>query len=304
MANDREKLTEVLNSLEYSIDTFTDDERKTLADIMYWIIARDEINLHKLAARFSVDPTSAKTMVEFLINKKFLIVYKSGKIKVTDNIPKDLEWNLKHFYNDIDIEYATKGGLPQDKKKEISNILTRTNYDWFAVDEHVPENDNVVAIRIENRGDIVDESRADIEYAEAVYLARYVGTEWKIEPPHLLYDLSTMTKEEKVSDNEKVHVTHWAEVSEDEIERWEHRLDILGDYGWMKFEVDGYEEEKVYKAITLASSIISNNLQMMPENAFKDEVAYAYRVLIDIQNTMDQGGIAYGRNWDPEEGYC
>lgn len=282
--NDQETIANVLGSMEQNLNVFSDGEKQTLADIMYWAIARDDLNPVKLSSRFRVEMEHANTMIQFLINKKFFVV-KNQRLVVTKDIPADLMDNLKRFYDEELINNALKGVKPEDKR-EYSNILSRTQYLWFDLEEHVPENSEIVAIRVVDQNNVVDESRVDIEYSEAVYLARYTGTDWKIEPPYLAYDLGGMTKRDAIVDDERIKATHWAEVDEVEIERWKHRFDVIGDYA-LKFETDKEHREAVYKALSTAGGIITSALSSITDPSFRQKVIDAYQVVSDIQNTMD-----------------
>ncbi len=290
---DDKKIMEAIVENTTKIDTYSDDEKKTLADITYWIISKESVTPPEMSHRFNIDINAASTMVEFMVNKGLLIPV-GGKLIPNEKISEesDIIVNLRRFYSDEAILRAGNKDIPREEKEEISGIIANTDYEWISVDEHVPEEDEVVAIRIKNKANVIDETSVDIEYMESIYLATYSGTEWVIEPPYFAYDLSGITEGPKVLVSDDISVTHWAKVTDEEINKWNNRLNIIGDYDMMSFSVDKKCERKVYESLTIAARILFNNLRSIPNSAFREKVAYAYQVVSDIQAVIDNGGEA------------
>ena len=288
---DDKKIMEAIIENTSKIDTYSDEEKRTLADITYWILSKESVTPTEMSYRFNIDINAANTMIEFMVNKGLLIP-RGGKLIPNENISEenDIIVNLRNFYSDEEILRVGEKDTPREEKEERSRILSSTDYAWVSVDEHVPDEDEVVAIRIQNKGKIIDETSVDIEYMESVYVATYSGTEWIIKPPYLAYDLSGITEGEKVLVSDDITVTHWTKISDEEVQKWNDRLNVLGEYGMMSFSVDKNCEKKVYESLTIASRILFNNLRAIPNSAFREKVAYAYQVISDIQAVIDNGG--------------
>ena len=112
--------------------------------------------------------------------------------------------------------------------------------------------DKLVLIRLQSPDKVFMESRTEIVYLEDLKIAKFVNGVWEIEGPFPLFDFSPLSKFAKLNDD--TIVTHWAELSDKEIEAWHHRFDNHFEYNTFKVEIDDDKKEDIYRALILAAS--------------------------------------------------
>lgn len=272
-------------------------DMKMLTTIIFWALHYDQVTPQLMMLHFNCKEEFARASLVALhsigiINKSnpgddkepWSVMYN----EITD-IPNDLLNVLQmNGYTIVQISEALKG-LPKEKKKVSSNILTDKAHEWVSVADEFPEENKKCLIRFYDLEKIYLESRTEIVYLEDIKVAYYDGNEWKIEGPFPLYDFSPCSKNETI--NKGCIVTHWANVTEKELEQWEHRFDPHYQYTKFSIEIDDDKNEALYRALILAGSCISKEaIQYPSDNDVRIKLEEAYKFICDMQTVMDRGG--------------
>lgn len=186
--------------------------------------------------------------------------------------------------------------------KKVKSLILDKDDAWVDVTKALPNDGVMVMIRI------VDDSRTygvykdDPTYsvaAEDVKIGYYTSTDkgqkWYVAPPHPKYDYSPLSKGCKI--NESAHVSHWKIATEEDLEDYNNRFDILGTYDNLMIKVDEKNEETVYRALLWGSTFIrdyittlSNHKDIMDDpNAANtlEEFKILYNTLCDMQCLID-----------------
>lgn len=188
------------------------------------------------------------------------------------------------------------------KKKEISKILTDTTGDrkWISVKDKLPEPDQRVYIRFQNKQFVYAEDDKSIYYSEDLKLAKCVRDyndpdnmekcSWVIEPPYLKYDFSPLSQKDKLLQGSIV--THWSESTEEERDTWDNQDKPFGTYTKLRIEVDDQNEELMYKAIYHGVSTLGQYL-MAIQAKFQEDINRAaaqgnVKAVHDLKDAMDK----------------
>lgn len=177
------------------------------------------------------------------------------------------------------------------QKKIISNILQKKR-GWKRVDRELPNDARkLVLIRFmtTNPKFILTETETEVYPIEDMKIAFYTGEDWVICGPHPLFDFSPLSNKGEFRDN--VVVTHWSEVSDDELIAWACRYTPFNSYQKLSLHVDDDHKELIYRAILNAGSIM-DSMSMSQDVDEKERELYAmfHRALCDLQTCMDVGG--------------
>lgn len=179
----------------------------------------------------------------------------------------------------------------REKKKAGSIILTKGEREWNEVGSMMPDPNVPVIIRFENRNMIFAEDENDIIYAEDESVAKILSgsdgeTKWSIVPPYLKYNYSPLVDKDRLT--EDTVVTHWAPISPEELDAWEHRFDILGDYSKFSIQVSADYEELVYRSLLNGANLIARSCGGYLDAEGNELQAAMYAVLSDLQSCIDR----------------
>lgn len=272
-------------------------DMKMLATVIFWALHYDKVTTNLMVLHFNCKEEFAQASL--------VALHGLGVINRSNPNDENEPWTV--MINDIgdinsdmlnilqmngftikQISDALKG-LPTEKKKVASNILTDRTHTWFDLDKTKPEEDKLYLIRLCNKNKIFIESRTEIVYIEDIKIAKFVNNEWSIEGPFPLYDFSPCSKMESINDG--CIVTHFAEVNEKEIDQWHHRFDPHHKYDSLKIYVDDDNIEDFYRALIIASSCISKEAINYPEDhEVRIKLEEAYKYICDMQTALDRGG--------------
>ncbi len=180
-------------------------------------------------------------------------------------------------------------GLPKEKKKISSNILSDRAHEWTAVQDKAPEENIPIIIRICNPEKEFIETKTEIVYLEDTKIGLWDGNKWIICGPHPKYDFSPCSDKENL--REGCNVTHWAKCSGTELKGWKSRLDPHHKYDHMYIDVDEDKIEDLYRSLILACSCLAKEAIHYPKDhevRIKLEEAYGY--ICDFQAAFDRNG--------------
>lgn len=185
----------------------------------------------------------------------------------------------------------------EDKKKKLegSNILESNVDKWHNIKDIRPGAGQHVAIRLVNKHWIYKEDDEKIYYVEdekqGVFVKDYEHPDdptkgrWVIDPPHPKYDYGPISREDKLL--EGTVVTHWREITDEEIFEYQRRLSLstayMGDYEKLRLEVDKKHEEVVYRAIIHAAAALSK--RAIEEN--DRTMLTLHAILYDLASCID-----------------
>lgn len=147
-------------------------------------------------------------------------------------------------------------------KALVSNILHYGT--WHNADDVKPAEGQKVVIRMvdpdinhaitSNEKEILLDEDQKVAVFARDYDDKSNGV-WIIQPPHLKYDFSRLSKRDKINDG--VKVTHWREATETELTGWNNRLDPFNKYQQMIIKIDPEFEEGMYRSFVLSSHLLS-----------------------------------------------
>ena len=268
---------------------------KLLADAIFWVIHYDTVTPQMYMLKTGC--TEQFAMAAFVTLHKLGLIVKDNPnddkpwfvtVSRIEQLPNDMINMLSANGHDLKAISEAIKGLPKEKKKPTSNILKDKAHKWIEIDNsNMPT--NPVLIRLCNPGITFVESRTEIIYAEDLKIAEWDGGKWVIRGPYPLHDYSPCTDRDKI--NGGVDVTHWAEVTDKELEQWDHRYDSFHNYDTFSITVDDEMKEKLYHALVLAASALSNDsLQYPPEDETHKALQDAYEYICDLQVVFDRGG--------------
>lgn len=268
-------------------------DMKMLSTIIFWAIHYDTVNPNMMMLRFGCNEDFALATFTAMENIGVIQQINNAQWKVVASKIEELPNGLVNVlcangFTIKDISDAIKG-LPKDKKKISSNILAGETHKWNDIKEVPPTPFAPILIRMQDINQVFMESRTEIVYVEDLKIAHWNSEKWVIEGPFPKYDFSPCSDHENV--NEDCEVTHWAEVTEEDLDHWKHRYDPSQEYEEFKIDIDDAHEEELYKATILANSLIMREAMAYPEgheNRLRLESVYRY--MCDIQCAIDRGG--------------
>lgn len=270
--------------------------KKIIADAIFKTISKPvvTVSMMKLWHPFLTDDTISQLMVAMeqlsVISRLPNGDYQVNPRDLKDLIPPVL-WLLitEGRYKKEEIEEKLKS-LPPLKKKKVSGILTaeKSPYTWININETPAPVGKPVAIRFMDPNKSYGETFDIIVEAEDMKIATVdENGNWKILPPFPLFDYSPLSNKENI--NKECTVTHWAEVSDEEMNGWNTRFNPLGKYKLLKLEVDKEHQEIVYKSLLWASHFIKNAIENNSNPESAPELTKYYNILADLQYCMDSG---------------
>lgn len=268
-------------------------DMKILATSIFWALHYDTINMNMMMLRFGCNEEFAQAtfaamegigVIQKINNTTWAVC--AGSI---EELPNGLVNVLcANGFTIKNISDAIKG-LPKDKKKLSSNILAGENHKWIDINEKKPTPFAPVLIRMQDTNKVFAESRTEIVYVEDLKIAHWNSEKWIIEGPFPKYDFSPCSSHENV--NEDCIVTHWADVTEEDLDHWKHRFDPANEYEVFKINMDESHQEGLYKATLFANSLLMREAMAYPEDSEnRKRLEEAYRYMCDIQCVIDRGG--------------
>lgn len=176
-------------------------------------------------------------------------------------------------------------------KKRISKLLDEDR-GWHNIKDKLPDADKHVIIRMTNPHYIYYETDVEIYYAEDLKIAKCVKDyndpdnidkcTWSIIPPYPKFDYSPLSRYDRLL--EGTVVTHWADVSDEDIESWNNRFNITDAYLTLRFDIDDDHAELMYKALMYGAGVIGRAYTQE-----KSDELLAYHVMLqDLLNSMDK----------------
>lgn len=181
----------------------------------------------------------------------------------------------------------------KSNKTPVSIILNDPNSPrkWIDISESKPDPGVPVVIRIMNDSITFAEDDQNIIYAEDMKVGRMLvdkdngGESWYIEPPYTKYDYSPLSTRDKITKG--TIVTHWAELKEEELGWWKSRLNPVGDYNHLSFNISSEYEELMYLSIINGASFIARSVEGDINADGNEREAAMYGVLTDLQFCID-----------------
>lgn len=158
---------------------------------------------------------------------------------------------------------------------------------WFNTSEKLPDDGQKVVIRLcDPSMSIGKNAKGETVIIEDMKIGIYMDEKWMIAPPYPKFDYSPLSSGGTINDG--AIVTHWAvpeKGTEDdigEVEAWETRFSITGNYNRFVVEVDERYEQLLYRACSLGAACIR---RVYGEDA---DTLPMVAMLWDIQALMDQ----------------
>jgi hypothetical protein len=272
--------------------------RKVTANAIMFILKHDAISESDIVHRFKLSTEAAANVIKTMITARILgEANEYGFYPVIVKCLNDINEGIIEFLSDNgfskqDIVDAFKA-LTTEEKDEVSMILNEKR-NWIDINTTKPNENTPVVVRMVNKNMIYTENKSEVLYAEDVKIAEWDGEEWMIIPPYPKYDYSPITKFSEL--NEGTVVTHWAEVSDDELEDWKNRFNRFSDYN-MKIEIDPEHEEDVYRALMWGAAYIAkfggpDFANAQPGTGLRK----MYETLCDMQACIDSNNEKGGLN--------
>lgn len=179
-------------------------------------------------------------------------------------------------------------------KKVLSKVLL-DGHEWFSTSEidKVPRSEPLV-VRLEHPKTVIGEDKDVIMYMEDIKVAMLNKEgEWRILPPHPLYDFSPLSSKDHVYDG--VNVSHWRYPINNEVGEWAKRLMPINHYSKLVLEVDKDNERDVYIALIHAANAIVSRVDPEiwnnPDDDRANQEKKDWAILCDLQSAMDYPGI-------------
>lgn len=270
------------------------ESKKTIANVIFDTLKKPILSYKIMRLRYPRFNDATLNDLLLLMQQLSIITdMHNGEYQVNPRKPADLAppvlWLLMtdgKFKKEEIEEVLAK--LPPIEKKEVSSILSENSeFDWINIeDQPAPEN-KPVAIRFYDPSKNYGESADMIFIAEDMKIATLEDGIWSILPPYPLYDYSPLSN--KSSINENCIVTHWAEVSDEEMEGWNTRFNPLSTYKHLNIEVDKDHEELLYKTLLWSSRFIRQAMEANKDNGTSGDLMKYYEILCDLQYCMDTG---------------
>lgn len=277
-------------------------DMRILSDIIFWTIHYDYVTPQMLQLKFGCKP-------EFAI-AAFQALYQMGVIGKNnpnddkepwvvmyvdiEDIPNEMINVLCQNGKDIKMIIKALEGLPKEKKKVQSNILSDKTHKWIDIEDESPNNGETVLIRIVNPNKIYMENRTELVYMEDLKIATYYPNDqdkFLIEGPFPLFDYSPCSLGRFIKYDEGAKVTHWERVIKDQLHQWKHRFDPHSKYETLKLDCSEDHIEELYRALVLAASCIGKEaIQYPKDHEVRLKLEKAYNYMCDLQATMDRGG--------------
>ena len=292
-------MTKINQPIQESVDMLPNVDqgsKKIIADAIFKTISKPvvTVSMMKLWHLFLTDDTIGQLM-SVMEQLSVITRLPNGDYRVNPRDLKDLippvSWLLvtEGRYKPEEIEEKLKSLPPLDKQK-VSGILTseKSPYTWIDVNETPAPIDKPVAIRFVDPNKTYGETFDVILEAEDMKIATIDEKgNWKILPPFPLFDYSPLSNKENI--DKGCTVTHWAEVSDEEMNGWNTRFNPLGRYKLLNIEADKDHQELVYKSLLWASHFIKNAIENNANPESVPELTKYYATLADLQYCMDSG---------------
>lgn len=182
----------------------------------------------------------------------------------------------------------------RNNKHKLSMILDKNNgREWIDINSSLPDLNNPVVIRITNENIIFAEDDENIIFAEDEKVAKRISDinnpdkfRWSIIPPWPKYDYSPLSSKDQLIDG--TVVTHWSYLQSGELDGWNSRLDLLGDYNHLSIKVSADYEEIVYRSLLYGANMIARSVDGKLDETSNELYAAMYAVLTDLQYCIDK----------------
>ena len=169
----------------------------------------------------------------------------------------------------------------------IASKILQENRKWFDASKELPRPGQKVVIRMCDPSMELGKTEAGkIIAVEDMKIGVHIDNKWMIAPPYPKFDYSPLSSGPFINDG--AIVTHWAVPEEGvdgdigEVEAWETRFSLAGEYKTLSVKIDEKYEELLYRACSLGAACIR---KIYGED--KDTLPMI-AVLWDIQAIMDQ----------------
>lgn len=169
----------------------------------------------------------------------------------------------------------------------IASKILQENRKWFDASKELPKPGQKVVIRMCDPSMELGKTEAGkIIAVEDMKIGVYIDNKWMVAPPYPKFDYSPLSSGPFINDG--AIVTHWAIPEEGvdgdigEVEAWETRFSLAGEYKTLSVKIDEKYEELLYRACSLGAACIR---KIYGED--KDTLPMI-AVLWDIQAIMDQ----------------
>lgn len=277
-------------------------DMKILSEIIFWAIHYDAVTPQMLMLKMGCKAEFAEAAFHALYSlgvisknnpnndkEPWIVMYVS-----IEDIPNEMINVLCQYGKDIKQIMKALEGLPKEKKKVTSNILSDKAHTWIDIKDEMPNEDEIVVIRMVNENKVYMQSRTELVYMEDLKIAKYCPNNddiFLIEPPFPLYDYSPCSTNQFINKGDGVKITHWAKLKQEEIDSWHHRFDPHFKYNELKLYCGDDHIEEVYRALVLAASCIGKEaIQYPKDNEVRTKLEKAYNYICDLQAAMDRGG--------------
>lgn len=267
--------------------------KNVLKDVIIECLNNDYINFNTLRNKINSD--LLKDVLIYLDKENII----SGDIENVENENFKVNYEdindipmyiLNNIWNEFNISVDDlKGKINTESYSGeiISRILdiNKYNNDWKYIEEFPPPADKPIIIRICNPNvyNYSDPESGNEYILEDMKLARYFPDEdvFRIEPPFPVFDHSPLSKFEEISDG--ALVTHWDEVSEEDLDGWNHRFDTIHDLEELTFEAPEGLAEYIYSSLIATSYILD---EVNDDDPLKEQVENLSALIGDLANVI------------------
>lgn len=275
-----------------SENIFEKIDPKLLSEIIFWAIGQDFIIPEMAKEEFTLSDEETSAAIDVLLQWGVVVPDQNGFLIVqiqeyADLNPRTLKFLIDNGYKESQIMKVLD--LPDSQKEEISMIVNENSmYEWDDDISTVPINTPVwIHVKAPK---YAQKAKTFFRMVEDAYIAVYDGEKWNIEPPYPKYDFSPLADRNVFK--EETIISHWAELKEDDLDKWHKRLDRSQEYSKLAIYVDEEHDKQVYRALNTACTAITTvlrNSNMNDPNYQKYQKAY--KVMHDLQACFDLGNI-------------
>lgn len=264
---------------------------KKTASVLLYVLHHDLTSRSKITEKFPVSDEEADSIIAELVDHGVITPFQSNNYAVITDID-DLDEEMLQILEDEGLKKEFITDIIAGKyttQEEISNIVRYNEDDlWSMIDDNVEIPSGKLLIRIKDPNHTYINSRDSILYVEDQRMAEYKDGKWFVDPPYAKYEYSPV-----IGPDHQIlpgmEVTHYKEMSDEDILAWESRFNMNNDYKDLVFHVDDENEEQIYDALTIALGAIAKLANSTDDEPTKDKFTRAYTRIADIQNLIDTG---------------
>lgn len=271
--------------MENNFHDFQENDKTIIALALFEILGYKEIDKNFINNKFTfINENSVNLLYNLFEYNGIITLNNNDKYDVNINNFTDLsiEFNniLKKYgrYSFNDIQYRLNNKKPS--KIIISEILTSYKYNWNDINYIIPPSDEIVIIRFCNPNIIEKETDINVYVLEDKKLAKYNNGKWTILPPYFKYDYNPLSNKDSIIDG--AIVTHWAEISEDDLKSWEDRFKFKSGFTNLSISCDEENEKELFDALLYSILKLTKLFYNFKNNPEYDKITRYLDILNDL----------------------